>query len=365
MNSVLVVDDEPEIRSVMSRWARAEGYQVAEAEDADEALAQMARRATQVAVCDVRMPGRDGFWLADRFRERFPDTAVVMSTGILPFDAAVLSLRSGAVDYLRKPFSREQLTTALLRGTTWHRERLASRTWAGQLTREFERRQTRTADWLACAEKRSGDPLEVLLRLLQKRVPAVYQHSRRTAALALKIADALGLSSAECSIVRQGALLHDLGKTVIPSAVLNKPAALSSEEWPIMRRKTDAACRLIGNRVPQAVLDLVAAGGAPDDDQARTPDGLTSPATACSQILAVADAFDSMTHTQPYREAVSAAEALEELRRCSGSQFAPRVVDTLSRILLGRVPVTGTPEPTCVSAYRQGCQVRSIAGAEW
>jgi CheY-like chemotaxis protein len=81
MSSVLVVDDEPAVRALTSRWLEAIGFPARAAASADQALEVMASDSAGVVLCDVRMPGRDGLWLAEQLRTRYPDTAVIMATG--------------------------------------------------------------------------------------------------------------------------------------------------------------------------------------------------------------------------------------------------------------------------------------------
>jgi DNA-binding NtrC family response regulator len=110
MNSVLVVDDETAIRSLVARWLHSTGYDVRLASSAEQALEEMEREPAMVALLDINMPGRDGLWLAGELRKLYPDTAVVMASGAREFGAAVASLRHGAVDFLLKPLGRDQLS---------------------------------------------------------------------------------------------------------------------------------------------------------------------------------------------------------------------------------------------------------------
>src|SRR5687767_13207460 len=114
--SVLVVDDETGIRDLMSRWLKAIGFSVKTAANAEDALQVLRSRPAAVALCDINMPGRDGLWLADRIRHEHPDTAIIMATALTDVDPAVESLRSGAVDYLTKPFGRDRLREAVTKG---------------------------------------------------------------------------------------------------------------------------------------------------------------------------------------------------------------------------------------------------------
>src|SRR5438093_9377618 len=80
--SVLVVDDETGVRELIARWLASGGYDVRTASCADEALERVHDAAPAVAVCDVRMPGHDGLWLAKHIRDEAPETAVIMATGV-------------------------------------------------------------------------------------------------------------------------------------------------------------------------------------------------------------------------------------------------------------------------------------------
>jgi len=112
---VLVVDDDEGVRRVLTRWAADMGYAVQAAADADSALDVMRQRQVDVALVDVRMPGHDGIWLIDQVRRRFPETAVVLATGLLEMDPMV-TLRRGVVGYIVKPFNREDLAQVIRRG---------------------------------------------------------------------------------------------------------------------------------------------------------------------------------------------------------------------------------------------------------
>ena len=119
MASVLIVDDEPDVRNALKIFLRPSGHEVSEASDAQAALSMMADGAPAVVLCDVHLrDGPNGLWLADRIRERHPNTAMVLVTG----DATVppvQSLRKGIVAYLIKPFRREDVIQAVEDGIRW------------------------------------------------------------------------------------------------------------------------------------------------------------------------------------------------------------------------------------------------------
>jgi DNA-binding NtrC family response regulator len=119
MASVLIVDDEPDVRSALKIFLRPSGHAIVEASDAESALSLMAEGAPAVVLCDVHLrEGPNGLWLADRIRERHPTTAMILATG----DASVppvQSLRKGIIAYLIKPFRREDVLRAVEDGIVW------------------------------------------------------------------------------------------------------------------------------------------------------------------------------------------------------------------------------------------------------
>jgi DNA-binding NtrC family response regulator len=119
--NVLVVDDEAAIRGLITRWLEAAGFHTQAAVNAEQAIQGIGDNPPAVVVSDIEMPGHDGFWLADEIRRRYPATAIVMMTGCLDTGMAARSIRTGAMDYLRKPFTRDQLTSSLNRALAWHK----------------------------------------------------------------------------------------------------------------------------------------------------------------------------------------------------------------------------------------------------
>ena len=116
-SSVLVVDDEPPVREFLTRWLAGWGYSVKVAGTASEALAVMLAERVPIMVCDIKMPGHDGLWLAGQVRARWPKTAIIIATGAHAhdLDTVVASRSLGVVDYVMKPFQREMLRQELRR----------------------------------------------------------------------------------------------------------------------------------------------------------------------------------------------------------------------------------------------------------
>jgi diguanylate cyclase (GGDEF)-like protein/putative nucleotidyltransferase with HDIG domain len=182
--------------------------------------------------------------------------------------------------------------------------------------------------------ERSTAAMESLSATVDARDAYTAGHSRRVQQLALAIGRELGLSQAELDLLGHAALFHDIGKLAVPDAILLKPATLTDEEWALMQKHADEGARIIdrlgflNDAVPAIRHHHERFDGRGYPDRLR---GEEIPLGA--RIIHVADALDSMLTTRIYRAARPAAEALGELRRAAGTQFCPRCVSALERIL--------------------------------
>jgi len=331
--SVLVVDDEPGIREIIARWLAGGGYDVQTAASADEALQRVHDRPPAVALCDIRMPGHDGLWLARRIRRDAPETAVIMATGVQDVGSAVTSLRQGVIDYLTKPFGRDRLRESVLRGLEWHKAATDSRRWREALDAEVEQRRDRLYGVLASFTVDSDAALDGLLTELTFSDRDHYAHAYRVAALAASVGCALALAPDDMAALERGALLHDIGKLAMPEAVLRKPAPLTVEEQAVIRQHPQIAADLIAPVPYLAVASELVRDAHERVDGLGYPNGAFAADVAIgARIIAVADAFDAMTRPRVFRDAISAPEALLELERCAGTQFDAGIVDVFRRV---------------------------------
>jgi response regulator RpfG family c-di-GMP phosphodiesterase len=324
---VLVVDDEGAIRELLARWLQGRGYRVATAAGAEQALGRMAEEPAAVVLCDIRMPGPDGLWLLSRIRRQFPDTAVVMATGLNDVSAAVLSLRQGVVDYLTKPFTPDRICDAVRRAMAWHLNLSSERKWAEQLEKESVALEARMRQAIERLRIDSDEAVDGLLSVLTFHDEASYAHARRVASLAVLLCDRLARPDPEKQIIRRAALLHDVGKSAIPPSIIVKPAPLTGEEYELVRTHPARAYRLL-RAIPfltDAAEFVRLAHERPDGR--GFPDGLSGAAIPMgARIVAVANAYDAMTSTRAYRDTMPPGEALLELERGAGTQFDAMLV---------------------------------------
>jgi diguanylate cyclase (GGDEF)-like protein len=173
----------------------------------------------------------------------------------------------------------------------------------------------------------------VLLKALTDREPGMREHLTDVTQLSVAVGELLGLKGNALVQLRLAAELHDIGKVAIPDAVLNKPGALTTDEWRFVRQHT-----VIGQRILAAAPGMQEVGGIVRATHERWDgtgygDGLAARSIPlAARIIAVCDAYAAMTSDRPYRRAISPQEALGELRRCAETQFDPEIVHAFCRL---------------------------------
>jgi diguanylate cyclase (GGDEF)-like protein/putative nucleotidyltransferase with HDIG domain len=200
------------------------------------------------------------------------------------------------------------------------------------------------------AQPDSGSPaaVQALAAAIEARDDYTHDHSEQVVSLATDVARLLGLSPADLDAVRHGALLHDVGKLAIPNEILHKPGPLTDAEWRVMAEHPVIGERIL-RRTPQlGHLAPIVRHEHERWDGSGYPDGLAgTEIPIASRIILACDAYNAMITTRPYRDAMSPADAVAELRDKSGTQFDPQVVAALLKRL--RAPAL-SPSASAASA---------------
>jgi putative two-component system response regulator len=324
---LLVVDDDVSVRGILARVLTDQGYVVTEASGTADALAVLIRDGeVPLIVSDLNMPDRDGRELLREVRNRYPDTAVVMLTGDDNVAKAVECLKIGASDYLSKPVQVQEVRARIDKALAERRMALEVRRLRDNYHEDLERQ---VHDLSSKNQAMFLAQVQMAVTMLEAKDPYTRGHSGRVATYAVETGSKLGLSDGLLRQLRLGGELHDIGKIGTRDAVLHKAGPLTDEEFAEIRRHTgngESMLSLLRADHPE-VLNIVR-WHHEHVDGTGFPDGLTGqqiPLTA--RIVAVADAFDAMTTTRPYRENQPIDSARTELRRCAGQQFDPDVVD--------------------------------------
>jgi putative nucleotidyltransferase with HDIG domain len=332
--AVLVVDDEPSVCDVLARSVGLAGYPSETAGSGDEAIAAVRSRPFALVLDDIRMPGMDGVALLRHIVSESPRTAVIMVTAVLDVKVAIKSIHLGAEDYVVKPFDVDDLVQRIERTLARRRQRMDAEHQRAQLEREVAER---TAD----ARRVFLGAVQSLAAALDARDGYTHGHSQRVTALAVALAERLGLPQAAVEQIRVAGMLHDIGKIGIRESVLNKVETLTTEEYVHIQTHPAIAQSILQPILWDPETVRLIRSHHEGYDGAGYPDGLTGAEIPLgARILAVADAFDAMTSQRPYRDPMTTGRALEVLRAGRGKQWDPEVVDELHRLphdLLGQV----------------------------
>jgi diguanylate cyclase (GGDEF)-like protein/PAS domain S-box-containing protein/putative nucleotidyltransferase with HDIG domain len=178
------------------------------------------------------------------------------------------------------------------------------------------------------------DQIYALSATVEAKDPYTYGHSKGVAAISEMIGKALGLSREELANLHAAGLLHDIGKVGVSDTILTKPSKPTEDEWEVLRKHSAEGARIVDNVKELAPLVPMIRHHHEWYDGTGYPGGLKGEDIPIgARILSIADAYDTLTTQRTYRDVVSQAEALEELRRCSGTQFDPELVEAFCRAM--------------------------------
>lgn len=326
---ILLIDDEQASLVLLSSMLASAGYRdVHVCDEPFLAREKFEELKPDLLVLDQHMPGRDGLGvladLAPLLTDPFP---VLMITGDERTGLREQALANGVKDFLTKPINQVEARLRI--------HNLLE-------TRHFQLELKRHNDRLEMAVKRrtqelEHSQLEMLVRLARAaeyRDDDTGEHTWRVAHVSGVLGREMGMNLEEVELLLRAARLHDVGKITVPDGILMKPGRLTEAEFEVVKGHAKAGAELLsGSHSPMMRLaELIALTHHERWDGRGYPQGLSAESIPLeARILAVADAFDALTHDSAHRKAKGAAEALEEIRSNSGSQFDPAVVMAFER----------------------------------
>jgi len=312
----LVVDDQPRLRSALSRFLQNIGYRCLEAESGPDAIHVLENEDVAVLISDIRMPGMDGLELLRVTRRRWPDLAVIMVTGVADVETAVDCLRVGAVDYVMKPYQLDELQARVAQAAEKRRLVLENRRYQSQLADLVRQQAVRIEELFL-------EGIQSIVHALEAKDPYTQGHSARVSAYSGAIARTMGLDDEQIQLIELGAELHDVGKIGVDDTILNKRGRLTPEEYATIMEHTVIGARILEPLMKNAPTALnVIRSHHERVDGRGLPDGLAGAAIPLeARIVAVADAFDAMTTGRSYRPGMAPADAFRELRTETDTQF--------------------------------------------
>ncbi|HEX2709577.1 MAG TPA: HD domain-containing phosphohydrolase [Candidatus Deferrimicrobium sp.] len=318
---VLVVDDEEFLRSIVRERLEISGYSVDEASNGNEALAMLESGGPyDVLLTDIRMPVMDGITLLDEWGKRSPGTAGIVMSANAELDTAVHVLKMGACDFITKPFNFDVLLITIENA----RRKKDLERQLDDYRANLEEKVKEQTDIINSMYVRS---IDAMIKALEAKDFYTRGHSQRVTLYSMAIAAELGVAGQELEDLHRASVLHDLGKIGVREAVLNKPGKLTEEEFAEIVRHPETAVRIL-EPIPffHPLLPAILHHHERFDGKGYPSRLAGKNIPLASRIMSIADTFDAMTSTRAYREALPVADAIAEIRRCSGTQFDPDIV---------------------------------------
>jgi putative nucleotidyltransferase with HDIG domain len=331
--NILVVDDEEAIREVVSTMLESKGYRCSVAHNGRVAQDQIKRATPDLVLSDMIMPEMDGIKLLEWMRQYDPDVPVIMVTAIHDISTALEAIRRGAYDYILKPFEKDQLFLGVGRALQHRRLVIDNRQYQIELERKVKDRTAQLEHAIDQLEQSYDDTLEALGSALDLKDAETEGHCQRVTAFCISIAKSMPVPDTYLPIMARAAFLHDIGKMAIPDGILRKPGPLNDDEKKIMRTHCEIGYNML-IRIPflRDAAEIVLAHQEFYDGSGY-PRGLKGDQIPLgARIFTIADSLDAMISDRPYRRALPMSHAREEIKRCSGTQFDPEVVQVFLSI---------------------------------
>jgi cyclic di-GMP phosphodiesterase len=324
----LVVDDDPQLRKLLCRLMREEGFACEEAENGRVAKEALDRETATLVLSDLSMPEVDGIGLLRHVKATWPDTVVILITAIADVSTAVACLAEGAMDYVSKPFHPDEIRARVRQALEKRQLVLENREYHERLEEKVAVQAQRIEDIFLASIHSLADTLEL-------RDTYTHGHSIRVSRYSVLIARELGMPDEFVRQVELGGRVHDIGKIGVREQVLLKAGPLTDEEYRHVMEHPVTGWRTLQPLLRDHGIALnVVRNHHERWDGSGLPDHLAGEAIPLeARIAAVADTFDAMTSHRPYRPPLPLDVTVDEILRYRGKQFDTRAADAFGALV--------------------------------
>ena len=326
--SLLIADSDPSTVEAIQSCYPAPDYHCFTVQKGYAVFDLLREEPISLVVCGLHLPDSDGIEVLRQSLQINPQTAFLVMGTPADWGLAIEALRLGAYDFLEKPFQRHSWTRRIAQALKRRKQITDRETFHSLLEQALQERTEHLHKALEEVEEGQRRTLETLVVALDAREHETHLHSLRVEAFTVLLAEKCGYSSALLRELRQGALLHDIGKIVVPDSILLKPGPLTPEEFRIMQQHTVYGFEVLSRISHLQRATMVALCHHERVDGTGYPQGLRGDAIPLeARIFAVADTLDVITAGRPYRASRSLAEARVEILQNAGTQFDRDIVD--------------------------------------
>lgn len=345
-NSILVIEDQTDVRELMANYLKVEGYNVKMAENGLDALFMLEQWHADLVTVDLNMPIMNGHDFIEKAIQRWPDMPIIVVSGTGAVDQAVEALRIGARDFITKPIENFTLVKNTIDRTLEAAALIRqNREYQENLEKIVERRTVEL-------EEIKSQLLYSLGKSAEYRDNETGRHVIRVGKICALLAEAAGMSGATARTIGEAAPLHDIGKIGISDLTLLNPGKLSDKEWVLMKKHCEIGCDILRHYAAakehaKVSFDEIIAMAHTSRELSLLEmamvialthherwDGQGYPSQLSgteipliSRIVAVVDVYDALGSERPYKKPLGEEVCQQIIRQGSGSHFDPEIVD--------------------------------------
>ena len=349
LTKILIADDDAMVRTTVSKILEMFGHRVDTVSDGKGVL-DLVDESYDVIILDINMPNMDGFETMAALDELNYDIPVLFLTGAGSMDYAVKAINLGVYDFFTKPIEDLDIFNVKIRRAIEKRKYvLQERQYKAALeddikvkARQLEEQNKLLLTYSNSLEKATVQLMTSLQNAMEEKDYYTAGHTMRVTEYALMLGMAMGLTESEILVLRRAAQFHDIGKLVIDLSCIQKPGKLTEEEWLLIRKHPSVGANIIKPLGFMEREQFIIRHHHERMDGKGYPDGLTGDQLDdLTKILIVVDSYDAMTSMRDYRKNMSLEEAVAELYRCSGTQFAADIVEYFAGSIVDYIPTKG------------------------
>lgn len=316
MSRILVVDDEEDVRGILTYGLISAGYECLSAASGVEALAILEENPVDVVVSDINMPHMTGLELVQRVKIKYDIDFIIMTGYVEDFSYEDI-IGLGATDFIQKPVGLMEFI-ARLRRVLLERATRAERNQAISALKAN----------LAKSQRAMEGIIQAIAATVEIRDPYTAGHQERVAALSCAIAQVMNLPGDTVYGLRMAAILHDLGKIAVPAEILSRPGPLNELEYGLIKNHVQYGYDILKKIEFPWPLARIVHQHHERMNGSGYPLGLKAEEIILeARILAVADVLETISSHRPYRPSLGMPQALDELTENRGTLYDADVVD--------------------------------------
>ncbi len=344
--SIFIVDDEAPIRKVLKTHLTKEGFTVIESAGGDGVFDLLDSDKFDLVISDIRMPDVDGSEILDYVTKEFKTTPIIMLTGLTDINTAINIMKRGAFDYITKPVKKAKLMNTINKALS-HKDLLErneelerqNKDYQQYLedkvkerTKELTEKGLELRDAYKLLKEINIQFVQVMAETIEAKDEYTRGHCDRMRIQCLRIGELLDFSEEELETLEYATILHDLGKIGVKETILNKPGKLTEEEFAEIREHPGMGERILEGITHMSPAAKIVGAHHENYDGTGYPRGIKGEnIPLSSRIIAVADIFDAMYSSRPYREKLTLDDVLAEIKRVAGKQLDPSIVEIFFR----------------------------------